>query len=148
MARGALHHVELWVTDLAASEATLGRLLLRLGYAPTRRWSTGVRYDLGGTYLVLEAGPDVGGAHERTRAGVNHLAFHAGTPEELDALTRAAVADGWTLLFPERHPFAGGPTHRAAYLADDAGFEVELVASTEGAPAPGIIPCDDTAPRP
>jgi catechol 2,3-dioxygenase-like lactoylglutathione lyase family enzyme len=143
MTRGALHHVELWVTDLAASEATLGRLLLRLGYARTRRWATGVRYDLGGTYLVLEAGPDVSGVHERTRAGVNHLAFHAGSPEELDALTQAAVADGWTLLFADRHPFAGGPEHRAAYLADGSGFEVELVASAEGKAAPGVARRDD-----
>lgn len=143
MTRGALHHVELWVTDLAAAEATLGRLLLRLGYTRTRRWTTGVRYDLGGTYLVLEAGPDVSGRHERTRAGVNHLAFHAGSAEEVDALTRAAVADGWTLLFPERHPFAGGPMHRAAYLADGAGFEVELVASAAEAPAPGAVGRDD-----
>lgn len=129
MTRGALHHVELWVTDLTAAEATLGRLLVRLGYTESRRWATGVRYDLDATYLVLEAGPDVVGPHARTRAGLNHLAFHAGTPEEVDALTLAAVADGWTLLFPERHPFAGGPQHRAAYLADDSGFEVELVAS-------------------
>ena len=129
MARGTLHHVELWVTDFAASEATVGRLLLRLGYVETRRWPSGVRYDLGATYVVLEAGPDVTGPHERTRAGLNHLAFHGGTADEVDALTEAAVADGWTLLFADRHPFAGGPGHRAAYLADPAGFEVEIVAS-------------------
>lgn len=148
MTRGALHHVELWVTDLAASEATLGRLLLRLGYAESRRWTTGVRYDLGGTSLVLEAGPDVSGSHERTRAGLNHLAFHAGTPEELDALTQVALADGWTLLFPERHPFAGGSEHRAAYLADGSGFEVELVASAAGVFAPGADIGDHAGRRP
>ncbi|WP_258726464.1 VOC family protein [Cellulomonas sp. NS3] len=148
MTRGALHHVELWVTDLAASEATIGRLVLRLGDAETRRWATGVRYDLGGTYLVLEAGLDVSGTHERTRAGLNHLAFHAGTPDEVDALTQAAVADGWTLMFPERHPFAGGSEHRAAYLLDGSGFEVELVASTERAPAPGVVARNDAARQP
>lgn len=129
MTRGALHHVELWVTDLRAAEASLGRLLLRLGYTEARRWPTGVRYDLGATYLVLEAGRDVTGPHERTRAGLNHLAFDAGSAADLDALTEAAVADGWTLLLADRHPFAGGPQHRAAYLTDAAGFEVELVAS-------------------
>lgn len=39
-------------------------------------------------------------------------------------------AHGWTLLFPERHPHAGGPDHYAAYLASTDGFEVELVAVT------------------
>jgi hypothetical protein len=33
------------------------------------------------------------------------------------------------LLFPERHPYAGGPDHYAAYLEDAYGFEVELVAA-------------------
>lgn len=32
-------------------------------------------------------------------------------------------------LIPERRPFAGGPDHYAAYLANSDGFEVELVAS-------------------
>lgn len=126
---GQLHHVELWVSDLGAAEASLGRLLVRLGYTHGRRWATGVRYDLGGTYLVLESGPDVTGPHERRRAGLNHLAFHAGTRADVDRLTEAALADGWTLLFADRHPFAGGSGHYAAYLADAAGFEVELVAS-------------------
>jgi hypothetical protein len=35
---------------------------------------------------------------------------------------------GWTLLFPDRHPHAGGPDHYAAYLENTDGFEVELVA--------------------
>ena len=42
---------------------------------------------------------------------------------------RAAPAHGWTLLFPDRHPHAGGPETYAAYLADGQGYEVELVAS-------------------
>ncbi len=40
----------------------------------------------------------------------------------------ASSAYGWTLLFADRHPYAGGPQHYAAYLADRHGSEVELVA--------------------
>ena len=40
----------------------------------------------------------------------------------------AAPSHGWRLLFGDRHPFAGDPDHRAAYLEDADGFEVELVA--------------------
>ncbi len=47
---------------------------------------------------------------------------------ELDALVTDAGAHGWRLLFADRHPYAGGPEHYAAYLEDAAGFEVELVA--------------------
>jgi hypothetical protein len=38
------------------------------------------------------------------------------------------VARGFTLLFADAHPHAGGQTHYAAYLEDQAGFEIELVA--------------------
>jgi catechol 2,3-dioxygenase-like lactoylglutathione lyase family enzyme len=92
-------------------------------------WRDGASWRLGDTYVVLEAGPDVvRGGHERRAPGLNHLAFHAGTPAELDALVADAGAHGWRLLFADRHPFAGGPGHYAAYLEDGAGFEVELVA--------------------
>jgi hypothetical protein len=47
----------------------------------------------------------------------------------VDALAEQAPAHGWTLMFPDRHPHAGGEQHYAAYLEDMDGFEVELVAT-------------------
>ena len=67
-------------------------------------------------------------SHDRVRAGLNHLALHAGSRADVDALVREAPERGWSLLFADRHPYAGGPTHYAAYLEDAEGFEVELVA--------------------
>lgn len=129
--RGALHHLEIWVADLPAASATWGWLLAELGYERTDTWPAGESWRLGQTYVVLEAGPDVLPLpHERRRPGVNHVAFHAGTRAEVDALATAAVGHGWSLMFTDRHPFAGGPQHYAAYLEDGAGFEVELVAAT------------------
>ena len=58
----------------------------------------------------------------------NHLALHAGTPEQVDRLVGQAPDFGWSLLFPDRHPHAGGPDTYAAYLEDEDGFEAELVA--------------------
>jgi hypothetical protein len=60
---------------------------------------------------------------------LNHLALHAGNRQALDALVTAAPDHGWTLMFPDKHPWAGGPEHYAAYLEDRDGFEAELVAS-------------------
>jgi len=40
-----------------------------------------------------------------------------------------ALLHGWRLLFAERHPYAGGEQHYAAYLEDRDGYEVELVAA-------------------
>ncbi|MGI8522805.1 MAG: VOC family protein [Nocardioides sp.] len=129
---GTLHHLELWVPDLDRAEASLGWLLARLGYTLESRWPHGQGWALGPTYVVLEAGPDVLPAtHERTRPGLNHLAFHAGSRADLDAFVAQAPEHGWRLMFSDRHPFAGGPDHCAAYLEDADGFEVELVASDD-----------------
>ena len=49
----------------------------------------------------------------------------------MDRLVAAAPAHGWELLFPDRHPHAGGPQTYAAYLSDTQGYEVELVASVD-----------------
>jgi len=127
--RGGLHHVEVWVADLVAARASWGWLMGELGWALGDDWGHGLAWELGPVYLVIEAGPDVlPGGHERRRPGVNHLAFHAGTRAQVDALVSAAGAQGWELLFADRHPYAGGPDHYAAYLCDGQGFEVELVA--------------------
>ena len=68
------------------------------------------------------------GRHDRVRPGLNHLAFHAGSRGDVEALVADTAEGGWTLMFADRHPFAGGPDHYAAYLENTEGFEVELVA--------------------
>jgi alkylated DNA nucleotide flippase Atl1/catechol 2,3-dioxygenase-like lactoylglutathione lyase family enzyme len=128
--RGGLHHVEVWVGDLVAARASWGWLLGELGWVFGDDWGHGVAWELGPVYLVVESGPDVAaGGHDRRRPGVNHLAFHAGTRDQVDAIVEAAEGHGWELLFADRHPHAGGPDHYAAYLQDGQGFEVELVAT-------------------
>ncbi|EDY57626.1 MULTISPECIES: VOC family protein [Streptomyces] len=126
-----LHHVELWVPDLSRAGGEWGWLLTRLGYEPYQNWEHGRSWRLGPTYLVVERSPALTGTrHERTRPGLNHLAFHAGSRGQVDVLAAEAPAHGWTPLFPDRYPLAGGPQHYAAYLANTDGFEVELVAGT------------------
>lgn len=128
--RGELHHVELWVADLDRAVASWGWLLTELGYAVFQDWPAGRSWRLGGTYLVIEQSPDLSaGQHERCRPGLNHLAFQAGHQDQVDRLTEAARQHGWRLMFADRHPHAGGPEHYAAYLENEDGFEVELVAS-------------------
>jgi catechol 2,3-dioxygenase-like lactoylglutathione lyase family enzyme len=124
-----LHHVELWVPDLGQAVTSWGWLLERLGYEPYQDWEAGRSWRTGETYVVVERSPAMtGDRHDRMRPGLNHLAFHVRDRAALDALVAAAPAHGWTLLFPDRHPFAGGPEHCAAYLENGDGFEVELVA--------------------
>jgi catechol-2,3-dioxygenase len=130
-ARGAVHHIELWVANLRSAEPRWRWLLAELGYQQYQAWSCGVSFALGPTYLVLEQSPGLAAAtHDRLRPGMNHLAFHAGARADVDALVRDADEHGWTLMFADRHPFAGGPDTYAAYLEDVDGFEVELVADS------------------
>jgi catechol 2,3-dioxygenase-like lactoylglutathione lyase family enzyme len=127
---GSLHHVELWVPDLERAAAEWGWLLGRLGYERFQDWEHGRSWRLGDTYIVVERSPALTAAeHDRCRPGLNHLAFHAGSRDDVDALAAEGPSRGWVLLFADRHPHAGGPDHYAAYLASTGGFEVELIAA-------------------
>ena len=100
-----------------------------LGYQPFQRWEHGISFRCGSTYLVFEHSPDQSpGPYQRKRAGLNHLAFHAADRDQVDAIVAAAPGHGWSLLFADRHPHAGGPDQYAAYLENDDGYEAEIVA--------------------
>ena len=88
----------------------------------------GCRHDAAGQRSAAPCRVVGPGPHQRTRAGLNHLAFHAGDRASVDALAAAAPEHGWVPLFADRYPHAGGPEHYAAYLEDQDGYEVELIA--------------------
>ncbi|MFF2008687.1 trifunctional class I SAM-dependent methyltransferase/NUDIX hydrolase/VOC family protein [Streptomyces sp. NPDC058195] len=136
---GAVHHIELWVPDLAAAERSWGWLLGELGHVPYQRWEHGRSWRRGESYVVVEQSPDLApGPHDRHRPGLNHLAFHVRDRSALDALVAGAPEHGWRPLFADRYPHAGGEEHTAAYLEDAAGYEVELVAGgRRSRPSPG-----------
>ncbi|MGW9369630.1 VOC family protein [Streptomyces xanthophaeus] len=128
-ASGTLHHVEIWVPDLPRATADWQWLLEDLGYTLHQSWDHGRSWKLGHTYLVFEQSPALTATrHDRCAPGLNHLAFHIDTPHRVDLLTAKARENGWTLLFPDRHPHAGGNHQHAAYLESRDGFEIELVA--------------------
>lgn len=131
-ARPGLHHVELWTHDLAASEPSWHWLLTRLGWAPERvdGWELGRIWRWAdGTYIVLEQSEDVvGSRHERTAPGLNHLALTCASRDVLDRLRAEAAEHGWTEMFADRYPHAGGDDHTAWYAENAEGFEVEVVA--------------------
>lgn len=127
---GTLHHVELWVPDLGRAVASLGWLLEELGYQRFQDWAAGRSWRLGPTYLVVEQSPALtADRHDRCRPGLNHLAFHVKDAATVEQLAADAARHGWQLMFPEKHPHAGGAEHYAAYLQNEDGFEVELVSS-------------------
>jgi catechol 2,3-dioxygenase-like lactoylglutathione lyase family enzyme len=128
---GMLHHVEIWVPDLDRAVASFGWLLDSLGYTLFQSWENGRSWQLGDTYLVFEHSPALTtDRHDRCRPGLNHLAFHVAGHDTVETLVSEAPEHGWRLMFPDRHPNAGGDQHYAAYLENIDGFEVELVAIT------------------
>jgi hypothetical protein len=127
---GRLHHLELWMDDALGEDGAWPWLLRRLGYSLDNTWETGTSWRNGDAYIVLESGPDhVRGTTDRVRSGMNHIALWGGTRGEVDAIVAECVTHGWSLMFADRYPHAGGPGTYAAYLEDVQGFEVELVAS-------------------
>ncbi|AVT38839.1 glyoxalase [Plantactinospora sp. BB1] len=133
---GGLHHVEIWVPDLDRAATSWGWLLGELGWTAYQSWPAGRSWRHGPTYLVLEESPALSSRrHDRLAPGLNHLAFHAGPPAAVDRLVALAPGYGWSLLFADRHPYAGGPQSYAGYLTDGSGYEVELCASS--LPVPG-----------
>jgi len=131
------HHVELWVSDLAAVEASWAWLLGELGWEPYQNWPAGRSWKIGDTYLVVEQSSAVrpGLPYDRMRPGLNHLAFHAPDRETVDRLMKEGPERGWQQMFADVFPHAGGPDHYAAYLSDIAGFEAEIVAPSAGTAA-------------
>jgi hypothetical protein len=141
--------------------ASWGWLLGELGYELFQDWPGGQSWRSGPTYIVLEQSPArTASRHDRSRPGLNHLAFHVATAALTEALATAAVQHGWRLMFADRHPYAGGNGHYAAYLENVDGYEAELVAlevppgmaapapRPEARPASAAEPPDGAGPLP
>ncbi|NUQ73798.1 MAG: VOC family protein [Polyangiaceae bacterium] len=127
---GALHHVEINVSDLKRSCEFWGWLLGELGYEPFQRWDEGASWKLGATYLVFVQTVDRYKDHgyHRRATGLNHIAFHARSKEHVDAITAELNRRGYTVLYRDQHPHAGGEDHYAVFFEDPDRIKVELAA--------------------
>lgn len=127
---GLLHHVEINVSDLEKSKSFYNWWLPELGYEKFQEWPQGISWKLGDTYLVFvqtESSHLEPGYH-RKRTGLNHLAFYAESRGHVDRMTERLRARGITILYEDRHPFAGGPDYYAVFFEDPDRVKLELVA--------------------
>ncbi|HEY9291131.1 MAG TPA: VOC family protein [Microlunatus sp.] len=126
----SIHHVELWLPDLTEQLPCWDWLFGALDWKPYQHWEGGRSWRADdGSYVVIEQSPELEDVpFHRTRAGINHLALTA-PRRTVDRIVAAGPEHGWTLLFADRHPHAGGPDHYAGYLENTQGFEIELVAN-------------------
>lgn len=126
------HHIEIWVANLAAAREEWGWLLTELGFVRERVWSEGESWSAGGPYLTITSSPNLSREiHDRRAPGINHLAFNAGLASHVDNIMDMADNYGWSALYQDRYPRAGGPQHYAGWIENSAGFKVEIVANEE-----------------
>ncbi|MCX6085477.1 MAG: VOC family protein [Caldiserica bacterium] len=123
-----LHHVEIYCVDLKVTTEFWGWFLGLLGYSVYQEWPGGRSYRLGPTYLVFVQAEQQF-CHEpyhRCRPGLNHLAFHAASRQQVDEVTELLRSRGVRILYEDRHPYAGGPGCYAVYCEDPDRMKVEL----------------------
>ncbi|MDG4513370.1 VOC family protein [Streptococcus suis] len=127
-----LHHVEIYVSDLAISRAFYDFLLTGLGYELYQEWEDGVSFRKAEQYLVFVQTPAdfLEAGYHRCRTGLNHLAFHAGEPDDVDRWRQEFLSRRVKLLYDDRYPYAGGKGYYALYLEDPDGIKIELVGAS------------------
>ncbi|MBU8919000.1 VOC family protein [Neobacillus sp. 114] len=134
MSQGLIHHIELYVSNLKISADFWGWFLEELGYQVHQKWDRGQSWKLGETYIVFvqaeEKYLDV--AYHRCRVGLNHLAFHASSRQQVEEMTSKLKDRNVRILYEDKHPFAGGTDHYAVYFEDPDRMKVELVAPSQG----------------
>ncbi|HNZ07711.1 MAG TPA: VOC family protein [Candidatus Cloacimonadota bacterium] len=125
---GSLHHVEIYVRDLKISREFWNWLLAKLGYTVFQEWDAGVSFIKGDCYLVFVQTEErwLEPRYHRCRTGLNHLAFHGGTREFIDSITRDLETRGVSILYRDRHPFSNGPDCYAVFFEDPDRIKVEI----------------------
>ena len=75
--KGAIHHIEIYVSNLQKTMVFWTWLLDELGYEVYQQWSEGISYKLGESYLVFVQTEEayIGDGYHRKRTGLNHLPF-------------------------------------------------------------------------
>ena len=130
MARGVIHHIEIYVSDLEKSLTFWEWLLEELGYEAYQEWEQGKSYKLDNSYLVFvqteEAYLHI--PYHRKGTGLNHLAFYGESREYVDSLTKQLRKKGINILYDDRHPYAGGDHYYAVFFEDPDRIKVEVVA--------------------
>lgn len=128
--KGAIHHIEFYVSDLKKTMDFWGWLLEELGYTQFQKWEKGISYKLDHHYVVFVQTENdyLDIPYHRKGVGLNHLAFHVESTEQVDNFTKQLEEKGVQILYKDRHPFAGGNDHYAVFFEDPDRIKVELVA--------------------
>lgn len=129
---GIINHIEIYVSDLKATRRFWDLLLLEnLGYTIHQKWKTGVSYVLKDTYIVFVQSTHLMPAYNRTRVGLNHLAFSVSSIAQLDNIRDQLCQANYTELYTDRYPHAAGDDTFALFFEDPDQIKVEVVVYKE-----------------
>lgn len=127
--KGIISHIEIYVDDLAKTIDFWHWFLADLGYSEFQKWDAGISYKLDDTYLVFVQAEEKHCNREfhRCKPGLNHLAFYVNSRAEVDRFYHKVKQKGMTILYKNRHPFAGGENYYALFFEDPNRLKVEVV---------------------
>jgi catechol 2,3-dioxygenase-like lactoylglutathione lyase family enzyme len=129
--RGAFHHIDLSVGDVAAARRVYGPVLEFLGYTMVKDRPDGCEWDLkgcapfGASLGIRRA--TVGGPHDRYAPGLHHLAWRVESREAVDAAHDLLVEHGIPVLDPPAHYPEYSGDYYAVFFADPDGLKLEIV---------------------
>ena len=128
-----LHHVEIYVSELAVSRGFWRDLLAHIGYVEADHWDDGFTLKKGkDAYLTFVQVTDEHAQrpYHRCAVGLNHLAFTVPDRAMVDTLNDYCAAQSIPRLYGDRYPFAnGGTDYYALFIEDPDRIKVEFVAA-------------------
>lgn len=134
MTRGALHHLDLTVTDVQASKPFYEALLGYMGYVIVDDRPDFVDFKLKAPNghpcfigIAPASGPNAGRTHDRYSPGLHHVAWAAEDRDDVDAFYAVLQDIGATILnAPAEYPqYSAG--YYAVFFADPDGLKLEYV---------------------
>ena len=131
--RGAIHHIDLNASDLAASKRVYALLLEALGYRCVRDDAKACEWDWNGGDAFASVGlkqarpGDAAHAHRRYAPGLHHLAWEVESRDTVDMIFRMLADAGVTVLdSPADYPEYSADYY-AAFFEDPDGIKLEIV---------------------
>lgn len=129
MHHSTINHLDLTVSDPVRSTEFYDHVLGQLGYRRSTEYAGSVpNWTLGSGVSSLSIGLHKarGGVHDRYAPGLHHLAFHASSREQVDALHAFLVSiDANILDAPAEYDYT--PGYYAVFFCDPDGLKLELV---------------------
>ena len=130
--RGAFHHIDLNVSDLAASKRVYGPVLEFLGYRPVKD-EEGCEWDLvdegrGSSLGLRLCDPALEDhVHRRYAPGLHHFSWRAESREDVDRLHALLLEHGIKVLDPPAHYPQYSGDYYAVFFEDPDGMKLEFV---------------------